>query len=440
MIRELILPQLAMGMSEGTVVEWAVAEGTFVQREQPLLSIETEKVVTELPSPYTGYVHQIAGVGDTVPVETVIGHIAETEEEYRRLTAPGAQIPGGDGLPTPKAGTVDPATAGHPPAPAGRLRVSGLAKAIARQGGLDLTGLAGSGPGGRIVRRDVQAALAARSQAPAREALSAAAARPGSAVEPARPAVATLALAPAPRGPLRERARVPITGMRKVIAERMVAAKTSAAHTYAFFEIDVTKLLAARQTMVDRAEQIGTKISLVALQVRALALACRHVPICNATVGSDAISVWDNVNVGIAIALPGKGDYDSGLVVPVLRDAHVKSILEIDAEVKGMVGRARKGELTAEDMAEGTITLSSTGGFVAGTWGVSTPLLNLPQVVNFQPGSPLEKPIVKEGQVVIRSMLPCGLSFDHRAVDGEPVGRFINKLVDLLSNPELMLL
>ncbi len=425
MIRELILPQLAMGMSEGTVVQWAIAEGALVQREQPLVSIETEKVVTDLPSPYSGYVHHIANPGDTVPVETPIGLVAETEEEYRTLIADGASAPQAA---TPVASKIkenDLSTVGELAITGGRVRASGLAKAIAKQHQLKLEGLAGSGPGGRIVRRDVDAALAARTKV---------------VVAPAKPAVSVLASAPASGDPLREKARIPLAGMRKVIAERMVAAKLTAAHTYAFFEIDATKLLAARQTMVDKEEEIGTKVSLIALQVRALALACRHVPICNATVGGDAISVWDNVNVGIAVALPGKGEYDSGLVVPVLRNAHAKSVLEIDAELKALVGRARKGELTAGEMADGTITLSSTGGFAAGGWGVSTPLLNLPQVVNFQPGSPIDKPVVVDGQVAVRSMLPCGLSFDHRAVDGAPVGRFVQKLNDLLSHPELMLL
>jgi pyruvate/2-oxoglutarate dehydrogenase complex dihydrolipoamide acyltransferase (E2) component len=303
------------------------------------------------------------------------------------------------------------------------VRASGLAKAIARRHGLDLSRLAGSGPNGRIVRRDVEAALAAPASAAAVQAKA------------ASPAVVCGA-----GGALREKARIPMTGMRKVIAERMLAAKSTAAHTYAFFEIDITKLVAARQTMLDKADAIGAKVSLVALQVKALALACRAVPICNATISGDAISVWDNVNVGIAVALPGKGEYDSGLVVPVVRDVHAKSVLEIDAEVKALVGRARKGELTTAEMADGTVTLSSTGGFAAGTWAVSTPLLNLPQVMNFQPGTPIDKPVVVDGQIVVRTMLPCGLSFDHRAMDGEPVGRFVQKLIDLLGHPELMLL
>jgi len=379
-------------------------------------------VVTELPAPYSGLVHHLAKPGDTLPVEKPIGYIAETEEEYRKLAAEGAAGTPAVVPSVPVAAETAP-TAAASPVGAGRVRASGLAKAIAKQHQIGLAGVTGSGPGGRIVRRDVEAALAARATAGA-----------------APVALVVPAAAPASDGPLREKARIPMTGMRKVIAERMVAAKHTAAHTYAFFQIDITKLLAARQTMLDKAEELGTKVSLIALQVRALALACRHVPICNATVGSDAVSVWDNVNVGIAVALPGKGEYDSGLVVPVLRNAHAKSVLEIDAEVKALVGRARKGELTAAEMADGTITLSSTGGFAPGTWAVSTPLLNLPQVVNFQPGSPIEQPVVVDGQIVVRSMLPCGLSFDHRAVDGAPIGRFVQKLIDLLGHPELMLL
>jgi pyruvate dehydrogenase E2 component (dihydrolipoamide acetyltransferase) len=431
MIRELILPQLAMGMSEGTIVEWAVAEGAMVQRDKLLVSIETEKVVTELPSPYTGYVHHTAKPGDTLPVEKPIGYIADTEEEYRTLVAGGAK--GGHAAqPASPAATAAAAAKGETSATAGgRVRASGLAKAIAKRHALDLSSLTGSGPGGRIVRRDVEAALAAPSTAP-----STALAAPAKAALP----VVSGGSGAGAGGALREKARIPMTGMRKVIAERMVTAKTTAAHTYAFFEIDVTKLVAARRTMLDKAEVIGSKVSLIALQVKALALACRQVPICNATINGDAISVWDNVNVGIAVALPGKGEYDSGLVVPVVRDAHAKSVLEIDAEVKALVGKARKGELTAAEMADGTITLSSTGGFAAGTWAVSTPLLNLPQVMNFQPGTPVEKPVVVDGQIVVRTMLPCGLSFDHRAMDGEPVGRFVQQLIDLLGHPELMLL
>src|SRR5450631_1858426 len=163
MIRDLLLPQLAMGMSEGTIVEWAVAEGDKVQRDQTLVSIETEKVVTDLPAPYNGYVHLTAKVGDLLPVETPMGQIADTEEEYRSLLAGSTVAPAaGTVAEAPKLAATASTPEQEPERPSGRIRASGLAKAIARQKNIDLASLTGTGPGGRIVRRDVLAAPAAR--------------------------------------------------------------------------------------------------------------------------------------------------------------------------------------------------------------------------------------------------------------------------------------
>lgn len=423
MIREVILPQLAMGMSEGTVIEWLVPEGGRATKEEALIIIETEKVTTELPSPHTGYLHHVCRQGDAVPVETPMAIIADTEEEYRQVMAGSAAAPPHVATPAATVPGADFAAVATPPPPAslpaGRIVASGLAKALARKHGLDLTTVKGSGPRGRVVKRDVLPLLAApKASLP----------------------VAARSAAAATTGGMRERARIPLSGMRAVIAERMLAAKTSAAHTYTFFEVDVTKLQAARQTMLEREAALQGRVSLLAFYLRAVAIACAHVPICNATLEGREITAWANVNIGVAVALPGKGEFDSGLVVPVVRDVDSKGLLQIDREVKEAVKKARAGRLAATDMAEGTITVSSTGGFVPGAWGVSTPLLNLPQVVNVQPGTPIAKPVVVDGQIVVRSMLPFGLSFDHRAMDGEPIGRFVAKLSELLGHPELMLL
>lgn len=435
MIHDVILPQLAMGMSEGTIVEWAVAEGGRATRDLLLAAIETEKVVTELPAPYSGFVHLLVRQGEALPVETVIARIADSEEEYRALLA------GGDGgkaavqppvaetaaagaatakavppaaAPAAAAAAATPGVSASPTAR--RIRASGLAKALARTQGIDLQQVAGSGPGGRIVRRDVIAALEQ-------------AARAASSVEK-----------PAPAGAMRARAKVPLAGMRAAIAQRMLATKTTAAQTYGFFEVDLTKLLAARKTILGYEEELGTRVSLLAFYARAIAVACQHVPICNATLVDDEITLWENVNVGIAVALPGRGEYDSGLIVPVVRDVRTKGLLQIDREIKDLVKRARASQLSPADTADGTITISSTDGFLPGGWMVSTPLLNLPQVVNFQPSTPVEKAVVVDGQIVARTMLPCGFTFDHRAMDGEPIGRFVRKMRDLIANPELLLL
>lgn len=443
MIHDLVLPQLAMGMSEGTVVEWSVPEGGHVERDATLLALETEKVVTDLPSPRAGWVHHVAAVGEKLPVETLIARIADTEAEYRSLIAGGGDkpaaasppaaapaapapvaAPAAVSAPAPvasKAAAPAPATPMPSPtaaaAPAGtRIKASGLARKLASDHGIDLRQVPGSGPEGRIVRRDLF--------------------RPASTAGQPAPVAATTIAGSA----MRVRATVPMSGMRRAIAERMVQAKTTAAHTYAFFELDVTKLEAARQTMLAREKELGGRISMIALYAKALALACRHVAICNATIEGDQITVWDNVNIGIAVALPGKTEYESGLLVPVVRDVQSKGLVQLSNEIKDLVTRARAGSLSPAEMAGGTVTMSSTGGFVPGQWVVSTPLLNQPQVLNFQPGTPLKKPVVVEGdQIAVRSMLPCGLSFDHRAMDGEPIGRFVNRLTELLTHPELML-
>ncbi len=312
------------------------------------------------------------------------------------------------------------------PAPGSRrVKVSGLARKIAAQRAVDLGTLAGTGPGGRIVRRDVESALERRGA-------------------PSRTTTATAALAsPPPRdtgAAMRVRARVPMMGMRKTIAERMLRSKMTAAHAYVFFEVDVTRLLAARATMLEREKELGTRVSMIALYAKALSIAVRQVPACNATLQEQEIVIWDDVNIGIAVALPGKTEYESGLVVPVVRNVERKGIVEIDRDIKALVEKAKAGKLAAADTSDGTVTLSSSAGFMPGQWCVSTPLLNQPQVLNFQPGSPIEKPVVVDGQIVVRTILPCGLSFDHRAIDGEPVARFNRKISDLLAHPEFMLL
>ncbi|HUH60798.1 MAG TPA: dihydrolipoamide acetyltransferase family protein [Candidimonas sp.] len=419
MIRDVILPQLAMGMSEGTIVEWVVAEGACVVRDQALVSIETEKVVTELPAPYAGFVHVLAPVGANLPIETLIAKIADTEAEYRSLVA-GVSVAAPRAMEQEPAAT--PALAGVSPASANdgsrKIRVSGLAKAIATQNKIDLSQISGTGPGGRVIRRDVLLAIE-------RAASQGHVSRAGE---------------NSPSGGMRVRARMPVTGMRAAIAQKMLAAKTTAAETYAFFEIDITKLLAARKTILGHQSELATRISLLSFYARAVALVCQQVPICNSTLVNGEITVWENVNVGLAVALPGRTEYESGLIVPVIREVQSKALLQIDMEIKDLVKRARTSALSPTETTDATITISSTDGFLPGGWMVSTPLLNLPQIMNFQPGTPVEKPIVVDGKIKVRTILPCGVTFDHRAMDGEPLGRFVRKLRDLLANPELMLL
>lgn len=422
MIREVMMPQLGMGMSEGTIAEWDVEEGELLSREQPLVSVETEKVVTGLPSPYAGYVHLLVAAGATVPIETRIAQIADTEAEYQRLVGT-ASTERGDPAPSPAAAPA-PRLVGQ--ATTGRVRASGLARKLGRENGIDLTAVVGSGPHGRIIKRDLDLVLTN---------VRAVAAAP----LPLPPVVA----APTPVHPsgIREKARVPLTGMRRTIAERMAKSKNLAPHTHIFFEIEVSKLMALRQMLREREKDLGTRVSMTAIYARALALACRHVPICNAALIDGEIVLWDEVNVGIGVALPGRNEYDSGLVAPVVRNVETKGLLQLDREIRELVARAREGRLSMQDMANATITLSSGSRPNSSGWMVGTPLLTLPQVVAFGPGAAVRKPVVlDDGQIVAGTILPCCLTFDHRALDGEPAARLAKSLTDFLGQPELMLL
>jgi pyruvate/2-oxoglutarate dehydrogenase complex dihydrolipoamide acyltransferase (E2) component len=410
-----------MGMSEGTIVEWAVKEGAHVERNTVLVSIETEKVVSDIPAPYSGFLHISVPAGETVPIETPIAKVADTEQEYVQLVGSGKVavkepvIFGSDSM-TKLAQESEPSATSV--AGAGRIPVSGLARKIANLRGIDIETITGTGPGGRIVRRDVPDAANKNAPVP--------------------PAPTTIVAKPA--GHAREKTRIPIAGMRKAIAERMVKSKTTAAPVYLFLEVDVTRLMAAREALLSREKELETRVSMTALYVKALADAVRQVPICNSTLIEDEIIIWDNVNVAIAVSLPGKGEYDSGLITPVVRDVDSRGLLAIDREIKDLVTRARAGTLTPQDMAGGTVNLSSSAGFFPGGWMVGTPLLNLPMVVSFNPGTPIQKPVIVDGQVAVRTILPCGLTFDHRALDGELAGRLARTIADRLANPALVLL
>lgn len=417
MIHDMTLPQLAMGMSEGTVVEWLVTEGNFVDRDQPLLSIETEKVVTEIPAPRKGYVHIVVPVGETVPVDTVIAQFSDSGDDFQWHPSSAPQV-----APAAALGAEAPIRSTDE-GERRRVVASGLAKKIARDADLDLKQLTGSGPRGRVVKRDVVAAMEARS--------------PAVPAQPQLQLVAATQSAPTMNVGVR---KIPLVGMRRAIADKMVQAVTIAAPTHVYFEVNVSKLSSVREIYLGRETQLGTRVSMIALYTKALGLALKAVPICNSTLQNDEISVWETVNVGIAVALPGKNEIDSGLIVPVLKDVNSKGIVEIDREIKELVRKARNQELSAADVSGGTVTLASTSGFYPAGWSVSSPILTLPQVVSFQPGSIIRKPVVEGESIVIRDMLPCSITFDHRALDGEPAGRLVTQIGDYLSHPELMLL
>jgi len=386
-----VMPKLAMAMNEGTIAEWLVAHGEKVEKGQPLATIETEKVAYDVESPEAGFLSIVVEAGETVPCETLIARFADSADEALAGAAAEPAAP------------IAPSA----PAPGTRVKASPLARKLAKDAGIELAHITGTGPGGRIVKRDV---LAFEVTAPAA----------------------------AHRGGEQILAEIPLSGMRGAIASRMHESLHSGAQLTSNWESDITDLLARRKSFVEREEVLGTRVSFNAFLIRALVYAVRRVPMANACVVDDRITVYGNINMGIAISIPGASEYDSGLMVGVLRGVENMGVVDIDLAMRALVERVRSGNASAEDLSGSTITLSSTAGI--GPPGLmSTPVLNMPNVALLGPSTPIERPVIVDGDVQVRTLLPLSFTFDHRALDGDPAARFMAALHDALEHPELLL-
>jgi pyruvate/2-oxoglutarate dehydrogenase complex dihydrolipoamide acyltransferase (E2) component len=404
-----------------------------VEKGQLIATVETEKVAYDLESPEAGYLLITVAACETVPVEEKIGVFAESEEELAALSGGTPAVATGSGAGGNNASADDcaqlqPEDASYihsgpirdlleatPEAPAraagGRIKASPLARKLARDNKLDLAQLTGTGPGGRIVKNDVLSALERG---------------------------VSVASALVADGGTVEKARIPMKGMRKVIAERMMQSLQSTAQLSGAWESDITDLLAMRGKLVAREEQLGTRVSVNAFIIKAIAHAIRQVPIANACRDGDEIVIYHNVNMGIAVSVPGTTEYDSGLMVATLHNVESMGLVDIDLGMKALIRRVRNGEATADDLSGSTITLSSTAG-IAPPGMSTTPVLNLPNAALVGPSTPIEKPVIRDGEVVARTMMPVSLTFDHFLLDGEPAARFMQAIHECLENPELLL-
>ena len=414
MAESIIMPKLAMAMQEGTVVEYLVGQGAWVEKGQQVMTVETEKVTYECEAPAAGYLHILVAVGETVPVFEAVGLLAASEGELALLETGGR--PAAQPAPASTASAVaSPIAAEARPAKQGRPKISPIAKKMARQNDLDVSQIAGTGPGGRIVKGDVERALAERERAAEARTVG----TPADTLDGKR-----------------VKATVPVQGMRKAIAEHMHHSLAVSAQMSTMGEIDMTEMIRLREMLLRKEEAIGVRISYTDLFVLVLARAVQDVPVVNSSLIGDEIKIWQDVNVGVAVALE-KGEYESGLIVPVIKNADRKSLVEISRAVKDLTAKARSGRLTPEDVVGGTITLSNAG-MVAGRWMVSTPILNQPETVIVQPGAIAERPVVVDGQVQVRPMMTMSITADHRVLDGVPVTRFFNKIAELIENPALL--
>ena len=421
------MPKLSDTMTEGTVVRWLKKEGEEVEIGDIIAEIETDKATMEMEAFDEGILSKISvPEGGKAPVGSAIAILLEDGESEEATTPSAESAPAAlPNTPPAAAKALESAAAtvnkSQTPAPTPtdgeRIKASPLAKKIAESEGVDLTAVSGTGPGGRIVKADVVAAPPASSPAPA----------------PAAPPAPAVAPVPAAISPVAEGADqiVELSSMRKIIAERLLTSKVSIPHFYLHLEVDAGPLMALRKQINAQSEAShGNKYSVNDFVVKALINASVTVPEANASFNGDHIVQFAHVGISVAIAV------DEGLVTPVVKNAEQKSLLAISKEIKEMAVRARDKKLAPNEFDGGTVTISNLG-----AWGVESfdAIVNPPQAVILSVGGIIEKPVVKDGEIVPGLRMNLGVSCDHRVVDGAVGAKFLGEIKRLLENPALML-
>jgi pyruvate dehydrogenase E2 component (dihydrolipoyllysine-residue acetyltransferase) len=467
-VTKVVLAKLSPTMEEGTIVKWNKKEGDEVKQGDVLAEIETDKANMEMEAMGNGILRKIlVPAGGKAPVGALIGVIADPNEDISKLTAqavpaaapaatpapaaptPAAPAPATQAAPPARAAQAEPApqpAAANQPAPApappvatpspaarptpapqptasadpgegGRVKASPLARSMAAQQNIPLSSVPGSGPGGRIIKRDIEAWAAPGPEAAA----TATATAPGEAAPAQAPA-------PAPPAPsITPGQEIPLSNMRKVIARRLAESAFTAPHFYVTMEIDMAAAMALREQVIVASE---TKVSVNDFVVKACAQALRRFPLVNATWAEDKIVTFAQVDVGVAVAIP------DGLITPVVRNAERKSVVEIAREAKDLATRARERKLKPEEYTSATFTISNLG-----MMGVTefTAIINPPGSAILAVGAVRKVPVVVEDDIRVGQRMNVTLSCDHRVVDGALGAQFLGEVRRLLENPLTLL-
>lgn len=413
------MPKLAKAMKRGKIVEWKAKEGQLVKQGQVLLIIETEKIALEYESPASGYLHILGELEKIYAVDETIALVAETEAELRELQASQPTPPRAQPTKAAAAGEAHKGDALNAPAKKSKVKISPAAKNLAGKHGLDIAGITGTGPGGRIKKEDVVKYLESGESAAAGDAPAETWA--GETVDGKR-----------------IKAVIPFKGMRKSIADHMMQSQSVSAQLSNMGEIDMTELVRMRKSYLAQEEEIGIRITYTDMIVMLLSKAIQYVPVVNSSIVDDEIKIWQDINVGVAVSVES-GEYDSGLLVPVIKNTERKSLVEISREIRDVTTRARNGKLTPDDMSDGTITLTNVGGLTPG-WLIGTPIINQPQSVIIATGGILMRPMGVNGKVELCPMMTISFTYDHRVLDGAPIAKFYSKIMQLATNPEYLLL
>lgn len=419
--QNVLMPQMGESIQEGTLTRWHKKLGEKVQREEILFEISTDKVDTEIPSPVSGVLVQIlAKEGETVSVNSVVAVIDDA-------AAPGAVVQATEEKPAAPVAASAPVVAKESSQTADssqKIYASPLARKMAEEHAVDLSKVHGSGEGNKIVKNDILAALESKSVSPLVASAAAASTAPAAKAS-AEHVKATGGSADGLIDGVRV-SRVPMTGMRKKIAEHMVMSKRTSPHVTSVIEIDLQKIVDLRAKFKDKFEAInGFKLTFMPFFLHAVIEAIKVVPIVNASVDNDAILYKKDINLGCAVAL------DWGLIVPVIKNASERSFVGLGRELNNLADKARAKKLAPEDVRGGTFSITNYGGF--GTV-IGQPIINQPQVAIFGIGAMQKKAVVVNDAIAIRTMCYCVLTFDHRVIDGSDSGKFLSTVKNVLEN------
>ncbi len=439
---EILMPALSPTMTEGNLATWNVAEGDTISAGDVLCEIETDKATMEVEAVDEGVLGKVLvpGGSEAVAVNAVIALLLEEGEDASALdgytpsaggTAPtettavtdAASIP-----PTVNPQVTDAVTQAAAPAPAvpassaggARIFASPLAKRIAADKGLDVSAISGTGPHGRIVKRDVENAQPS----------TGAGAKPAAAAAPAAAEAAPVTLDDPVFATMPDFEAVPNSNMRKIIAKRLTDSARDVPHFNLTVDVEIDKLLALRKEL-NSLESADYKISVNDFIVKATALALTRVPACNVAYTDDAILQFKRVDMSIAVAIEG------GLITPIVKDAASKGLATLSKEIKELAGKARDGKLAPEEFQGGTFTISNLGMF--GVKGFNS-IINPPQGGILSVGAGEQRAVVKDGAVAIATVVTLTLAVDHRCIDGATGAAFIKELKAIIENPSLLML
>jgi pyruvate dehydrogenase E2 component (dihydrolipoamide acetyltransferase)/2-oxoglutarate dehydrogenase E2 component (dihydrolipoamide succinyltransferase) len=405
---QILMPKLGMSTAPLTLVEWKAKEGEPVEQGNIVLVVETEKIRHDIEAEISGFLHILVDEGQEVAIGTVVGVVAKTKEELAALQK---EKPKGatKAAEVKEAPPAEAAQAEAPPAAEAkakeRLLISPVARKLAEEHVIDITTITGTGPGGRIVREDIEKEIEAKKKAKV-----------------------TPEITPEVYQGRRVKSVIPLKGMRKVIAEHMHRSLSISAQLTVMGEIDMTEMVKLRQSLVAKEKALGTRITYTDLFVFVAARLLKELPIVNASLIDNEIKIWENINIGVATAL------EEGLIVPVIKDADKKSLVEISKTVRSLVQKAREGKVMPDEVTGGTFTITNLGA-LGGGYRFETVIINQPEAAILGTGGITDRAVVRDGEIVIRPIMTYYFTYDHRVFTGAVAAQFMASATQLMETP-----